>query len=203
MHRSLIGIAGGSGSGKSTLAIALHKAYPNETVLVQLDDYYKTYEDAPRYAGGINWDHPDALRFDELVHDLNLLLKGEPVKILTKSELYNPGYRPALRNKIEWTLEPRALVILDGYLALYDPRVRQLINWSVFLDMSIEESVKRRTLNKFSPPQAYFEEILFPIYRSVVVPTKQYADLVLDASTTTPEEIFRITNVAIQAQGLV
>ena len=203
MSRLLVGIAGGSGSGKSTLAMALYRKYPNKITLVYLDDYYKKPEDAPRYEGGVDWDHPDALRFDDLLRDIGDLLKGKLVTVHTKSELYNPAYRPELRNKIEQVLEPKPIVLLEGHLALYDPRICKLMSLSIFLDAPIEESVRRRTINKIAQPQSYFEKVLFPAHKSTVEPAKDYADIVVDVSTHSLEEVFQVVDSALKMRRII
>lgn len=118
------------------------------------------------------------------------------VKIHTKSELYNPAYSHALRNKIEHSIEPKPIIILEGYLALYDERVRDLLNLKIYLDIPIEESTKRRSVNKFELDTEYYEAVLAPMYEEFVLSTKQYADIILDVTKMTPDEVFtKIENV--------
>ena len=187
----LVGIAGGSGSGKSTLAISLCRKYPQICALLHIDDYFKKSEDAPTLAGFTNWDHPDAIRFDDLYRDLLSLKSGNSITILTKSELYNPGFDYTLRNKIEYTIEPKLVIILEGYLALYDERVRSLLDVKVYLDIPIEESTKRRSYNKFALDEKYYAEVLVPMHKQFVEPTKEYADVAIDVSNMTPEEVLQ------------
>ncbi|TSC68979.1 MAG: uridine kinase [Parcubacteria group bacterium Gr01-1014_56] len=195
----LIGIAGGSGSGKSTLAILLVKKYPEKFTLVQLDDYYKRTSDAPKLPdGGPNWDNPAALRFDDLYSDLQTLLKENSIEVWTKSEFYNPEYRTELKNRIWHTIEPKPVVVLEGNLALYDERIRGLMNFKIYLDMPIEESLKRRSVNKFFAPEGYFEHVLIPAHKEFVESAKQYADLVVGVSNSSQEELFAQVEEAIK-----
>jgi len=174
----ILGIAGGSGSGKSTLAINLVKKYPDQIALLQLDDYYKEQKDCPRAGDFYNWDHPDSLRFDSFLHDTEALSRGESINIETRSELYNPTYDPQLRNKIPYAVEPKKILVLEGHLVFRDERIRNLMTLKVFLDIPIEESMKRRT--KFSN-EWYFEHVLIPMHTQYIAPTKQYADVIIDA----------------------
>lgn len=187
--RRVIGIAGGSGSGKSTLAVFLCSKHPNDCVLLHLDDYFQKKEKVPKKDEFTNWDHPNAIRFNDLYRDLNLLLRGKAVTVLTKSELYNPNYKTELRNKIKHLIEPRPIILLEGYLAFWDPRIRKLMDLKIFLDMPIKDSAQRRSANKFAPDQAYVNEVLEPMYRKFVAPTKQYADLVIDVTSKNKEEV--------------
>ncbi len=184
----ILGIAGGSGTGKTTVAIGLYRKYPDKIAVLHLDDYYKDPADAPRIEGGAyNWDHPDSLRFADLARDLAQWKRGEPITVMTKSELYNPAYDPALRNKIPQRIEPKAILILEGYLAFYDKRVRDLMTRKVYLDMPIEESLKRR----MKPANSiwYLEHVVVPVHKEFVETTKAYADVMLDISEKSPAEV--------------
>lgn len=192
MDSWLVSIAGGSGSGKSTLALALHKKYPDFITVVGIDDYYKSAEEAPKREDMIDWESPESLRLDDLARDLKTLLSGNPVRVRSKHELYNPDYRPELRNKIEVELTPKRVLLFEGYLALFDPRIRLLTAMSFYLDMPIVKSVHRRSQNKVRQSQEYFEKILFPAHEKLVSPTRAYADVILGALERTPEEIFSV-----------
>ena len=55
------------------------------------------------------------------------ILQNKPITIFTKSELYNPEFDHALKNKIKYTIEPKPVILLEEYLALYD-QIRRCIN---------------------------------------------------------------------------
>lgn len=188
----IIGIAGGSGSGKSTLCVSLCKNHPNECALLHVDDYFKKSEETPELNGFKNWDHPDSLRFDDIYKDLLSLREGREVTIRTKGELYNPEFQHELKNKKEVVISPKPIIILDGYLALYDPKVRELIDLKIYLKIPIQESIKRRSSNKISPGEEYFEKVLFPTHEKFVEPTKQYADLIIDVTNKNQAEVYKI-----------
>lgn len=204
MRNRLVLIAGGSGSGKSTLALGLYATHPESVALLQADDYYKTAEDAPKLPDGKpNWDTPDALRFDDLLRDAEQLLGGTSITILTKSELYNPGYRASLKNKVECTIEPRRVIILEGYLALYDERLRDLADLCIYLDMPIEDSVHRRSGNKFDASREYIESVLIPVHYQFVEPTEKYADIVIDVAQLSQEEALESAEEILKTHGFV
>ena len=188
----IIGIAGGSGSGKSTLCVSLCKNHPDKCALLHVDDYFKKTEEAPEFNGFKNWDHPDSLRFDDIYRDLVSLREGREVTIRTKGELYNPEFQHELKNKKEVVISPKPIIILDGYLAFYDPKLRELMDLKIYLDITVQKSIKRRSPNKFAPGEEYFEKVLFPMHEKFVEPTKQYADIVIDASGKNQEEVYKI-----------
>lgn len=203
MDSWLVCIAGGSGSGKSTLAVGLYKKYPDLITVVGLDDYYKSAEEAPRKGKWIDWETPDALNFDQLVEDLEALLAGAVVYVRSKHELYNPGYRPELRNKVQVPLFPRRIILLEGYLALYDPRVRKLMELGIYLEADIRKTVHNRTRNKAPQTQEYFEEILFPAHRKYVEPTEQFAGLVIYPNDTNAEQVLSLAENTLQSHYLL
>jgi uridine kinase len=185
----IIGIAGGSGSGKSTVAVSLCKKYPDTFALLHIDDYFIKKEEAPVLEGFTNWDHPSVVRFAELQKDLTSLKEGKAITVSTKSELYNPEYNHAFRNKLEYTIEPKPVVILEGYLALSDNSIRDMLDYKIYLDIPLEESVKRRSANKFAIDQGYFEKVHLPMHKQFVESTKEHADIVLDVSKMSPAQV--------------
>ena len=203
MPRSLVGIAGGSGSGKSALAVALCREYPQNFALVHVDDYFKKPEEVPPAPiGGPNWDHPHAVRFEGLYWDLRALLDGKPVVVQTKSELYHPAYDPKLKNRIPYTIEPKPVVLLEGYLALYDPRIWTMMALSIYLDIPITESLRRRSPNKSAIGEAYLQQVLLPAHEQFVEPTKKNASVVLNISTRTKRDVLQDVGVILKGKKL-
>jgi uridine kinase len=182
----IVGIAGGSGSGKTTLAIGLYKKYPNKIALMHLDDYFVEPDDAPIVNGMINWDDPATIRFDDLYRDVVSLMHGTSVTVMTKSELYNPGYDPKRRNKIPHVIEPMPVILVEGYLTFHDMHVRELMARKVYLDMPIEESLKRRTKDG---DKEYVQKILIPMHKQYIEPSKKYADCIVDAMHLGVDEV--------------
>ncbi len=188
----IIGIAGGSGSGKSTVAVSLSKKYPDKIALLHIDDYFKNKEQVPILKGFTNWDHPDSIDFKKIYRDLVSLKNGNSVKVFTKSELYNPNYNHSLQNKIEYVIESKPVVILEGYLTLWDKMVRDMFDYKLYFDIPIEDSTKRRSMNKFILDQEYFSKVLLPMHKKYVEHTKIYTDLIIDVSTKSANEVLVI-----------
>src|SRR3989344_2976543 len=183
----IVGIAGGSGSGKTTLAIGLYTKYPDKIALVHLDDYFKKPEEIPMAGDVPNWDDPAAIRFDDLYRDIVSLMHGKPITVLTKSELYNPGYDPKLENKISYVIEPKPVILVEGYLTFHDMHVREIFARKIYLDIPIRDALKRRTK---PGSEEYYQNVLIPMHEAYIEPTRQYADLVIDASRLGIQEVF-------------
>lgn len=171
----VIGLAGGSGAGKSAVAYALRDRYPEQITILHLDDYHREREDCPKQSGMMNWDHPDAIDFTQLISDLATLRMGKSITVQTKNERDNSDYTRT-RARVPLTIAPKPVVILEGFLALWHPDVRKLLDFGVYLDAPAEARLQRRT--KFLDA-AYRDGILFPMHAAFVEPTKQYAQHVI------------------------
>jgi len=69
-----VGISGGSCSGKSTLTQRLFAELGSEqSVILPQDDYFFGLGNAPPGKGGPNFDHPDAVDFENLCAQLSQL----------------------------------------------------------------------------------------------------------------------------------
>jgi uridine kinase len=81
MKPFLIGIAGGTGSGKTTVARRIYDSlHLDSAVFLDYDAYYKELGHLSLEArAGINFDHPDSLDNDLIVHHLHELIAGRPI----------------------------------------------------------------------------------------------------------------------------
>ena len=144
----LIAMSGGSGSGKSTLAVALlERLGPGRAVMFGEDAYYHPMSyygapasDAEREAlvAGINYDDPKSKEVDHLVSDLKALKAGEGVD--------QPIYDYDRHDRSEKTrrIEPAPVLILEGIHALSMPKIRNLIDLSVYVDTPDDLRLARR-----------------------------------------------------------
>lgn len=175
----LILIAGGSGSGKTTLAEGLIGRFPAWT-LVHLDDYQKRRGEVPKLGGRANWDDPAAVRFEDLVRDIQALLRGESVTLMARPQKEPSGERAPK------TILPGEVILLEGYLALWHREVRELSDYSIFLDLPASLRHARRRWHK---SDGYLEQVLEPMHQLHVQPTSAYANLVMSIGSSTPEAI--------------
>ncbi len=108
-----------------------------------------------------NWDCPEAIKWDKLQKDLISLKKK------------------------------KGIVIVEGYLLFYKPKIRRLFDFRVFLTAGEKTRVKRRT--KFKNAE-YIEKILLPMHKKYIEPTKKFANLVLNT------EKYSITRAAARVK---
>ncbi|PIR02936.1 MAG: hypothetical protein COV60_03005 [Candidatus Magasanikbacteria bacterium CG11_big_fil_rev_8_21_14_0_20_43_7] len=185
MKPTFIGIAGGTGAGKSTLCTSLQVKYPDTIGLIQLDDYFRPSSDVPTLGTHENWDHPDALYLDKLKKDLKMLSNGKSVMIHTKNERLNPEYKKT-EKRIPVEFHPKPVMLIEGYLVLFDTDIRDTLKTSIWLDADHDTRWKRRVHFKY--PE-YETDVLLPMHKKFVEPTKQYAEHVIDVTGLSKEQV--------------
>jgi len=136
----LIGISGGSASGKTSVAQIIFKLIGIEDcVLVSQDSYYKVIpEEQYKNLSEYNFDHPHAFDFDLIVEHLTDLLSGKDVNM----PVYN--FTVSRREKFTNLVKSCNLIIFEGILALYDKRVRNLMDMKIFVDTDSDVRLARR-----------------------------------------------------------
>lgn len=181
----VIGIAGYSGSGKTSLAQELAREL--EGTHFHLDHYYRdlghlTYEERCRE----NFDHPDALESGLLISQISQLASGHSI--------VRPQYDFATHTRIPGetipVYEPHFLII-DGILALHYEQLRRLYDLSVYVDTPddicyqrrLSRDVKERGRSPESVAQHYAETVR-PMAEQYVRPSAQYADLIVDGTSS-------------------
>lgn len=178
----VVGIAGGSGSGKSTLVRALTALLGGERVATLAhESYYCDRGELPAaQRARLPDDTPDALDTELFLEHLAALRVGRAVR--------PPRYCFSTRRRIgvEAPVEPRAILLTDGVLLLHDPRVRALLDLSVFLDVPDATRLARRTAGDVGgDPRtrrsrlAVYDATVGGAHARYVEPTKAFADLVL------------------------
>jgi uridine kinase len=180
-----LAIAGGSGSGKTTIARAVRaRLAPFSAVLLAEDDYYRCATTIAAFdPAAHNFDAPDAKDHALLAAHLAAARAGEAFA--------KPVYDFASHTRtgaIE-TVDPHDVIILDGHLALCDPRVRASLDLAVFVEADEAVRLARRMVRDVAergrtPDSVYrqFFDTVRPMHALHVAPQRDHADLVV-AST--------------------
>ncbi len=201
MKPFIIGIAGGSGSGKTTLAYSLKNKYPDLIEVMHFDDYQKEKENLPIHNNMENWDHPNAIDFNSLEKDLEKLLTENKVELMTKSKIVNPTYEE--KGRIKHVLEPKKIIILEGYMTFVNEKIRKLTDYKIYLYIPINESMKRRNKITYHAENKYNQEILVPMHKQHVEPTKEYADLVINVEQNNEQQVEQIITEKLRSLNLL
>lgn len=131
----VIGVAGGSGSGKSTFAKRVRDYFADEAVLISCDNYYLAHDDIPiEKRAKLNYDIPEAFEFDLMIKQMAELKSGKSVEC--------PVYDFTVHTRSGKTIkiDPKPVVIIDGILALYEEKLRDVMDVKVFADVAAEVS---------------------------------------------------------------
>ena len=177
----IIGVAGGSGSGKTTVARAIHDALSVDTAFIDQDAYYVDLahlELAERQR--VNFDHPDSIETDLFVDHLTRLSRGETIEKPT----YDFTAHTRAAGKV--TIPRRDVVLVDGILLFVEPRVRELFDIKVFVDVAddvrfirrLERDLAERGRSVAMVIRQYLETVR-PMHLEFVEPSKRYADIIL------------------------
>lgn len=178
----IVGICGGSGSGKTTVARKVLEAIGEEKVLLlALDSYYKdsshlSYEERAK----MNFDHPDALDSELLIHHLDMLKEGLPVA----QPVYD--FSTHARKPQPIHLEPHPVILVEGILIFENQNLRKRFDLKVFVDTDadvrfirrLRRDITKRGRNLESVIQQYLETVR-PMHLEFVEPSRRYADVIL------------------------
>ena len=178
----IIGIAGGTGSGKTTVVKKIVETLPVNTVaVIPQDSYYNAQWDVPEeLRKKTNFDHPDAFEWPLLAHQIEELRKGNAIEQPTYS------YITCTRQQETVHVEPHDVIIVEGIMALYDRRLRELMDLKIFVDAEPDERLLR-VIERDIAERGHSLEMLIDKYRNVlkpmhdefIEPTKQYADIII------------------------
>lgn len=177
----IVGICGGSGSGKTTLLKRLAAAFSDKKPSVfSMDNYYLPIEKQKNDHNGIvNFDLPTALDEQRLTEDLRTLAKGEPIEV--KEYHFNS---PPDKNVLI-TLNSSELIIVEGLFLFHYEGVRELLDYSIFVDVDPVVQLDRR-LYRDQETRGYTREAIIyqwdnhvlPCYENYLHPYKKDASFV-------------------------
>ncbi|PYH88819.1 uridine kinase [Aspergillus ellipticus CBS 707.79] len=181
---SIIGIAGSSGSGKTSVAMEIVKSLnlPWVVILV-MDSFYKSLspeEHARAHANQYDFDCPDSLDFDVLVETLRDLKQGK------KADIPVYSFAEHQRQSQTTTLYSPRVLILEGILALHDPRIMELLDVKIFVEADMDVCLGRRIMRDVRERGRDVEGIVKqwftfvkPSYKQYVEPQRGVSDIII------------------------
>ena len=202
----LIGIAGGTGSGKTSVANAILAEFsPSEVVLIQQDSYYKDLKHLHLdERATANFDHPDAVDFNKLGKDLQSLIAGEIAQI----PIYD--FNTHTRTNEILTIGNHHIIVLEGILALFDEKIRNMMDIKLYVDTPDDIRIIRRIKRDINKRGRTFESVIEQYYNTVrpmheqfVEPSKKYANIIIPegAHNKVAIDIIRTKIVSILLEG--
>lgn len=183
----LIGIAGFSGSGKTTVANALARELPG--TIFSLDAYYLDHPGLSfEERCALNYDHPDILDGELIAKHLSDLSQGRAIE--------RPVYDFARHARAAHTevMRPQDFIIVEGLFTLHWPDVRRLLGTKVYMEATHEVCLPRRERRDIEERGRQPESIrqqysatVQPMADEFILPTRQYADLIIECTARTDE----------------
>lgn len=179
----LIGVAGDSGCGKSTFLRRLIDLFGEEFMtVICLDDYHSLDRQGRKVAGVTALD-PRANNFDLMYEQIKALKSGQSIM----KPIYN--HETGMIDPPE-KIEPNKVVVIEGLHPLYDERVRELVDFGVYLDISEEVKINWKIQRDMAERGHTYEDVLAsinarkPDFTAYIEPQKQYADVVIQVLPT-------------------
>ena len=178
----LIGIAGGTGSGKTSIAKAIAADFgKSDVALIEQDSYYKDLSNLTiEERSLVNFDHPDAIDFTLMRYHMQKLIEGNVVDI----PIYD--YSTHTREKKSRKVEKHHIIILEGILALFDQKIRNMMDIKIYVETADDIRVIRRIKRDINKRERTFPSVIEQYYKTVrpmhiqfVEPTKKYADIIV------------------------
>ena len=178
----IIGIGGGTGSGKTTVVRKIIESLPDDSVaVIPQDSYYNDQSHLPLdVRKRTNFDHPDAFEWPLFAHQIQELKEGRAIEQPTYS------YITCTRLSETVHVEPKDVIIIEGIMALYDKKLRDLMDLKIFVDAGSDERllrvITRDIVERGHPLEMLvdkYRNVLKPMHDEFIEPTKQFADIII------------------------
>ncbi len=222
----IVCIAGGSSSGKTSSVLnKLTERLGEDALVISMDNYYKgrTFikgleKDAADVKPAVdfidtemaeNWDQPQALDLKLLAHHLNELKRGKRIES-PKYEM-NGSYRS--NESIPIDPSGKKIIIIEGLFALNDQIVK-FVNpdYKIYVGSATEEDdVHGRIIRRLMrDPQRtglgekdifkYWVDVIEPMHRKYIAPTKEVADIIINNEYNPETEARGATKLEVQTK---
>lgn len=179
----LIGVAGDSGCGKSTFLRRITDLFGEDFVTVICLDDYHSLDRKQRKETGITALDPRANNFDLMYEQIKALKSGESIK----KPIYNHETGEIDPPEV---IEPNHIIVIEGLHPLYDERVRGLLDFSVYLDITDEVKIAWKIQRDMAERGHSYDDVLAainsrkPDFDAYIDPQKGHADVVIRVMPT-------------------
>jgi uridine kinase len=179
----VVGLAGPSGSGKSTVARSL-ACHLNGYVL-SMETYsmavnHLSFEERSKQ----NYDEPEAIDANLLESHLRKYAAGHDIEV----PIYDFGQHLRVSDRTEHVVA-KPLLIVEGILALHFAQLRPNYSLAIFLEAPEDICFRRRKVRDITERQRsaefskwQWENTVLPATTRYCLPSKRYADVVIDST---------------------
>jgi phosphoribulokinase len=205
----VIGVAADSGCGKSTFMRRLTSIFGGDvvgplgggfdnggwetntlvsdlTTVICLDDYHLNDRNGRKESGLTALDTREN-NFDLMFEQVQALKNGESVSKPIYNHVNGTLDTPE-------TIEPTPIIIFEGLHPMHDERVRDLLDFTLYLDISDEVKLNWKIQRDMEERGHSLESILAsiearkPDFDAYIAPQKEFADLIIEVLPTTLDE---------------
>ncbi|APB35019.1 phosphoribulokinase [Gloeomargarita lithophora Alchichica-D10] len=179
----VIGVAGDSGCGKSTFLRRLTDLFGADWLTVICLDDYHCLDRKQRKVAGVTALNPKANNFDLMYEQIKALKAGKSIE----KPIYN--HETGMIDPPE-PIVPSRIVVIEGLHPFYDERVRELIDFGVYLDLDDAVKIAWKIQRDMAERGHTYEDVVRsiesrrPDFMAYIDPQKQYADVVIQILPT-------------------
>jgi uridine kinase len=178
----IVGLGGPSGSGKSTVAQRVASRLNGHAISMEV--YSREMNHLPlEERAKQNYDAPNAIDVPLLENHIRAYAAGKSIE----APIYDFAQHLRVSSRCEH-IPAKPLLIVEGILALHFAQLRPHFDLSIYLDAPEEVCFHRRKVRDITERQRSADFILWqykntvlPATRQYVLPSKSYANLVLDS----------------------
>jgi phosphoribulokinase len=179
----VIGVAGDSGCGKSTFLTRITDLFGEDFVTVICLDDYHSLDRYQRKEQKVTALDPRANNFDLMYEQLKALKGGETID----KPIYN--HETGLIDPPE-KIAPNHVIVVEGLHPLYDERVRGLLDFSVYLDITDDVKIAWKIQRDMEERGHTYDDVLAaiesrrPDFEAYIEPQRGHADVVIQVLPT-------------------
>jgi uridine kinase len=177
----IVGLAGPSGSGKSTIAKRVASRLNGHVISMEVYSIEMNHLPLEKRAQQ-NYDAPNAIDVQLLENHIREYAAGHAIE----APIYDFAEHLRVSDRREH-IPAKSLLIVEGILALHFAQLRPHFDLSIYLEAPDEVCFHRRKVRDITERQRalefiqwQYENTVLPATRQYVLPSKSYADLVLD-----------------------
>ena len=195
----IIGISGGSGSGKTSFIRDIKKNFSDdELTILSQDEYYRPRETQLVDKEGVrNFDLPTSIDLDTFIADLKLLKNGNTV---TRKEY---TFNNKLADPKMLTYQPNKILVVEGLFIFHEPRILDLIDFSVLIHASDVVKVIRRIKRDRVERNYPLEDVLYRYEHHVMPSFEQYIKPYLDKADIVINNNYNYNNALTMMVGFL
>jgi uridine kinase len=178
----VVGLGGPSGSGKSTVAKRVASRLNGHVISMEVYSIEMNHLPLEERAK-LNYDAPNAIDMQLLESHIRDYAAGKAIE----APIYDFAEHLRVRDRREH-IPAKSLLIVEGILALHFAQLRQHFDLSIYLEAPDEVCFRRRKVRDITERQRslefirrQYENTVLPAQRQYVLPSKDYADLVLES----------------------